>query len=39
LLALYNKRLILIRPDGHVAWRRDHMPDDCEAVLNRVRGA
>ena len=39
LLALYNKRLVLVRPDGHVAWRGDDMPDDCEAVLNRVRGA
>jgi len=39
LLALYNKRLALIRPDGHVAWRGDDIPGDCEAVLNRVRGA
>jgi 2-polyprenyl-6-methoxyphenol hydroxylase-like FAD-dependent oxidoreductase len=39
LLALYNKRLALVRPDGHVAWRGDDMPDDCEAVLNRSRGA
>jgi hypothetical protein len=39
LRALYNKRLVLIRPDGHVAWRGDEMPHDCHAVLNVVRGA
>ena len=39
LLALYNKRLALVRPDGHVAWRGDDVPADCDAVLNRVRGA
>jgi 2-polyprenyl-6-methoxyphenol hydroxylase-like FAD-dependent oxidoreductase len=38
LLALYNKRLVLVRPDGHVAWRGDEAPDDCDAVLNVVRG-
>ena len=38
LLALYNKRLALVRPDGHVAWRGDAAPDDCDAVLNVVRG-
>jgi 2-polyprenyl-6-methoxyphenol hydroxylase-like FAD-dependent oxidoreductase len=39
LRALYNKRLALVRPDGHIAWRGDELPDDCEAVLNVVRGA
>ncbi len=39
LLALYNKRLVLIRPDGHVAWRGDEAPNDCDSVLNVVRGA
>ena len=35
----YERRLVLVRPDGHVAWRGDLMPADCGAVLDRVRGA
>ena len=23
---LYERRLVLVRPDGHVAWRADAMP-------------
>jgi len=38
LLALYNKPLVLVRPDGHVAWRGDAPPADCAAVLDCVRG-
>ncbi|MGZ3283669.1 MAG: aromatic-ring hydroxylase C-terminal domain-containing protein [Xanthobacteraceae bacterium] len=30
---------MLVRPDGHVAWRGDGMPDDPFAVVDRVRGA
>jgi 2-polyprenyl-6-methoxyphenol hydroxylase-like FAD-dependent oxidoreductase len=37
--ALYERSLVLVRPDGHVAWRGDALPDDCSAVVNRVRGA
>src|SRR4051812_33425460 len=36
---LYEKRLVLVRPDGHVAWRGDVPPADAGAVLDRVRGA
>jgi 2-polyprenyl-6-methoxyphenol hydroxylase-like FAD-dependent oxidoreductase len=36
---LYERRLVLVRPDGHVAWRADEPPDDPGAVLDRVRGA
>ncbi len=39
LLALYNRKLVLIRPDGHVAWRSDQPPEDCDEVLNVARGA
>jgi len=37
--ALYERALVLVRPDGHVAWRADSVPDDPGAVLDRVRGA
>ena len=38
LLALYNRKAVLVRPDGHVAWRGDEPPEDCAAVLNTARG-
>jgi hypothetical protein len=37
--ALYARRLVLVRPDGHVAWRSDEMPSDPVAVIDHVRGA
>jgi 2-polyprenyl-6-methoxyphenol hydroxylase-like FAD-dependent oxidoreductase len=37
--ALYEKSLVLIRPDQHVAWRGDAPPQDCDALVNVVRGA
>jgi 2-polyprenyl-6-methoxyphenol hydroxylase-like FAD-dependent oxidoreductase len=37
--ALYERRLVLVRPDGHVAWRSDDCPADPDAVIDRVRGA
>jgi 2-polyprenyl-6-methoxyphenol hydroxylase-like FAD-dependent oxidoreductase len=36
---LYQRRLVLVRPDGHVAWRGDALPDDLIQVMDRVRGA
>ena len=36
---LYERRFVLVRPDGHVAWRGDTMPDDPLAVVDCVRGA
>jgi 2-polyprenyl-6-methoxyphenol hydroxylase-like FAD-dependent oxidoreductase len=35
----YERRLVLVRPDGHVAWRADGVPPDPCAVIDRVRGA
>jgi hypothetical protein len=34
----YERKLVLVRPDGHVAWRGDQAPDDPLAVIDRVRG-
>jgi hypothetical protein len=36
---LYERRLVLVRPDGHVAWRSDELPADPHALVDRVRGA
>ncbi|MGE0036015.1 MAG: FAD-dependent oxidoreductase [Xanthobacteraceae bacterium] len=37
--AVYQSHLVLVRPDGHVAWRADAEPDDARAVIDVVRGA
>jgi 2-polyprenyl-6-methoxyphenol hydroxylase-like FAD-dependent oxidoreductase len=37
--ALYERKFALVRPDGHVAWRGDHMPEDALCVIDVVRGA
>ncbi|HEX9836393.1 MAG TPA: 2-polyprenyl-6-methoxyphenol hydroxylase, partial [Alphaproteobacteria bacterium] len=36
---LYGNRLVLVRPDGHVAWRGDKAPADPLALIDTVRGA
>jgi 2-polyprenyl-6-methoxyphenol hydroxylase-like FAD-dependent oxidoreductase len=38
-LVLYQRRLVLVRPDGHVAWRGDALPRDPLAIIDRTRGA
>jgi hypothetical protein len=35
---VYAARYVLVRPDGHVAWRGDDV-DDAAAIIDRVRGA
>ena len=35
---LYERRLVLVRPDGHVAWRGDAIPGDVEALIRQVAG-
>ena len=35
---LYDRRFVLVRPDGHVAWRGEHLPADAPAVLRKVVG-
>ena len=37
--ALYERKFVLVRPDGHVAWRDDRMPDDPLRLIDVVRGA
>jgi 2-polyprenyl-6-methoxyphenol hydroxylase-like FAD-dependent oxidoreductase len=37
--ALYERKLVLVRPDGHVAWRGDALPADTAGVVERMRGA
>ena len=34
----YEKHLVLVRPDGHVAWRGDDLPDDAAKLLRVVSG-
>ncbi len=35
---LYGARLVLVRPDQHVAWRGEALPTDAGALVDRVRG-
>jgi 2-polyprenyl-6-methoxyphenol hydroxylase-like FAD-dependent oxidoreductase len=36
--ALYQRRLVLVRPDGHVAWRGDMVPAEPAELIDKVRG-
>jgi 2-polyprenyl-6-methoxyphenol hydroxylase-like FAD-dependent oxidoreductase len=36
---LYERRLVLVRPDGHVAWRGDDPPSRPQALVDTIRGA
>jgi 2-polyprenyl-6-methoxyphenol hydroxylase-like FAD-dependent oxidoreductase len=35
---LYERDLLLVRPDQHVAWRGDALPDDLSSLLRHVTG-
>lgn len=39
LAALYERRWVLVRPDGHVAWRDDRMPSEPMRLVDVARGA
>ncbi|MCY1362386.1 hypothetical protein D9M69_491010 [compost metagenome] len=36
---VYERRYVLVRPDGQVAWRGDLLPSDPLSVIDKVRGA
>jgi hypothetical protein len=36
---LYEKAMVLVRPDGQVAWRSDELPVDPGAILDLARGS
>jgi hypothetical protein len=36
--ALYGHKLVLSRPDQHVAWRGDAIPHDVDALIDIVSG-
>jgi hypothetical protein len=35
----YERDFVLVRPDGHVAWRGDAIPENAAALIEKVRGA
>jgi 2-polyprenyl-6-methoxyphenol hydroxylase-like FAD-dependent oxidoreductase len=36
--AVYDAAFVLVRPDGHVAWRGNGLPDSVDHVIDTVRG-
>lgn len=36
---LYKMKFVLVRPDGHVAWRGNTIPPECGRIIEIVRGA
>jgi hypothetical protein len=37
--ASYDRKLVLARPDQHVAWRGNSLPPDPEALVDHIRAA
>ena len=35
---LYDRPLVLVRPDGHVAWRGHAFPDDADSLIRQISG-
>jgi 2-polyprenyl-6-methoxyphenol hydroxylase-like FAD-dependent oxidoreductase len=35
----YERDFVLVRPDGHVAWRGDTLPGSPSEIIDKVRGA
>lgn len=38
LTALYERKLVLVRPDGHVAWWSDTEPHSATQLIEQIRG-
>jgi len=38
-MQLYQHRLVMVRPDGHVAWRANALPPNAGALIDKLRGA
>ena len=36
---IYRQKLVLSRPDQHVAWRGDALPPDPQQLVDLIRGA
>ncbi|MGX7729563.1 FAD-dependent monooxygenase [Rhodococcus sp. 2H158] len=36
--SVYETDLVLVRPDGHVAWRGNSLPDDLSSLIEAVTG-
>ncbi len=36
---VYQRDFVLVRPDGHVAWRGDELPASAGEIIDQVRGA
>ena len=36
---IYERSFVLVRPDGHVAWRGNAIPQNVAAIIDQVRGA
>ena len=36
---LYDRKLVLARPDQHIGWRGDAIPQDPVALIDLIRGA
>jgi hypothetical protein len=36
---VYRHKLVLSRPDQHVAWRAERVPDNPLSLIDEIRGA
>ena len=36
--ASYERNFVLVRPDGHVAWRGNEIPNNTKDIIDKVRG-
>ncbi|HWH78856.1 MAG TPA: hypothetical protein VNT76_15850, partial [Candidatus Binatus sp.] len=36
---IYERDLVLVRPDGHVAWRGNSISENVAVIIDKARGA